>query len=1438
MKLFNIGIDVGSTTVKAVVMDEQNNVLYSDYRRHYSDTKKTLMDLVTEILEQFKDCKFSITMTGSGALALAKFLEVNFVQEVIACKNSIQEYEPSTSVAIELGGEDAKIIYFDHTIEQRMNGTCAGGTGAFLDQMAVLLNTDTEGLNTLAVDGKTIYPIASRCGVFAKTDIQPLINEGAKKEDIALSIMQAVVNQTISGLACGKPIRGNVIFLGGPLNYLSALKDRFIKTLDLKDSEVITPFDARLFVVVGAVLDKEEKKIFEYDEVVNIFKKMNDFKEEESSELPALFNNDREYKEFKERHAKNSVKRADLSKYSGDVFVGIDAGSTTAKLVAIDYEGNLLYENYRSNEGTPVDTVKGMILDLYSKLPKKTIIRSAGSTGYGELLIKTAFNLDISEIETMAHFEAANYFLPGVESIIDIGGQDMKYIKIKDGAVDSIMLNEACSSGCGSFIETLAKSLGISIQEFVEKAVMSKHPIDLGSRCTVFMNSKIKQTQKEGRPLGDIFAGLSYSVIRNALQKVMKVRNFESLGEKIVVQGGTFYNDAVLKSLENITGKNVVRPDIAGLMGAYGVALIALDNYKKYDDQDVKSSILNEEEINNLQIKTTNTRCQGCENRCSLTINMFNKKSFISGNRCERGSGNNGSINTLPNMYQWKYDRLFDYEPLSDAPRGELGIPRVLNMYENYPFWFTLFNELGFKVIISDHSNRALFETGIESMPSESVCYPAKLVHGHIMNLLSKGVNTIFYPCIMYENQEFKSADNHYNCPIVQSYSEAIKLNVEELKDEKINYINEFLPMEAEPLMKRLMEVEGFKKYNFKKSELKKAIKLAWEEQLRFKEDVRRKGEEFINYVNEHNEKAIVLAGRPYHLDKEVNHGIDTMINSLGLAVLTEDSICHLSKIDTKLRIVDQWAYHSRVFHAADVVSQYDNLELVNLNSFGCGLDAIVTDQAEEILKKNNKLYTTIKIDEINNLGAAKIRIRSLIASMNKRINSKDYETYTYEKNMFKEHEREHTILFPDMSFSHMPLFEKVMRSEGYNAVYLSKCDDDMIETGLKYCNNDACYPAVIVVGQLISALQSGKYDVNNTSVIITQTGGGCRATNYIGLIRKALKDAGLEQVSIISLNFSGLEKEQAFKFTPSLLNKVIQAVVYGDLLMKLLYATRPYEKVRGTATKLYEKWIYVCGKSLQNGSFKEYRDNIYNIVNDFLEVECRDIKKPKVGIVGEILIKYHAYGNDNLVKRLEAEGAEVFSPELMGFVKYVCYNAIEKQKILKTSKAGAFIYARALDMLDMYEKPVKKAIKGTKYRAVTDIYQLGKNVDGVLSTGNQTGEGWFLTAEMLELIHDGINNIVCVQPFACLPNHIVGKSVIKKIRELHPLSNIVAIDYDPGASHANQINRIKLMLTVAKDNLKNETKKETHKVSSKSQNKVAKKNTKVVKKNLKQKEN
>lgn len=1400
-QIINIGIDVGSTTVKLLLTDDKLNILYKNYERHFSDTKKVILKLLNEALTNYKNAFFRISLTGSGALSLSEYTNINFVQEVIACKNCILNLPQSVDVAIELGGEDAKIIYFTNGVEQRMNGSCAGGTGAFLDQMATLLNTDTTGLNELARKGEKIYPVASRCGVFAKTDIQPLLNEGAKKEDIALSIMQAVVNQTISGLACGKPIKGNVIFLGGPLNYLDTLRNRFIATLNLSSSEAIIPSQGHLFVCLGAIQSNLLSELITYKDLCSKIKLIENFKEEKSSSLEPLFKNDKEYKDFLKRHNKYKVEEIDLSTFKEDAFLGIDAGSTTAKLVLINKDGNLLYKDYRSNEGTPVDTVKSMLISMYKKLNKDIKIRTSGATGYGEELIKSVFNLDISEIETVAHFEGAKHFNKNVTSIIDIGGQDMKYIKIKNNAIDTIMLNEACSSGCGSFLESLSKSLNIPIDEFVSLAIKSKNPVDLGSRCTVFMNSKIKQTQKEGRPLGDIFAGLSYSIIKNALQKVMKVRDSETLGETIVVQGGTFLNDAVLRAFELISEKEVIRPNISSLMGAYGIALIGANNYQNYDNKKVTSNVLNLEELKNLEVKTTSARCGRCENKCALTVNSFRGKKYISGNRCERGSGNNGSDNLLPNMYKYKYDRLFNYEPIDNPARGEIGIPRVLNMYENYPFWHTFFSSLGFKVVLSDHSNKQMFLSGMNSIPSESVCYPAKLVHGHIINLINKNVRKIFLPCIIYEIKEFKKSDNCYNCPVVTSYPEAIKLNVEELKENNVEFLNPFLSLKKDALVKSILSLDEFKEYGFTKKELCLAVDNALLEQECFKKDIVKKSKEFIKYIKDHNERAVVLAGRPYHIDKEINHGIDTLINSLGLAVLTEDSICYEDDDEINLRIVDQWTYHARIYRAANVVCKSDFLELVNLNSFGCGIDAIIIDQLEEILKKNNKMLTTIKIDEINNLGAVKIRLRSLIASMKNNVKENNYTPYNYEKNLFtKDMKKNHTILVPDMSPYHMGLICEAAKGSGYNFVYLEHTSKEMVEQGLKYVHNDACYPAIIVIGQLIYALKTGNYDLKNTSVAITQTGGGCRATNYIGLIRKALKDAGFGHVPIISVNMSGLEKEQAFNLTIPMINRLFMAVTIGDLFLKLVHQTRPYEKTKGQTDKLYEELKQVAAKVCYKGSIVEYKKLVKKIVTSFNEIEIIDKDLVKVGVVGEILIKYHSFGNNNIVRQLEDENVEVVLPELMGFVKYCAYNNVIKFNILKEGKVVSFVSKKVLSIIDLYEGVVLNSLKDTRYRNLSNIYNLEKNVENILSTGNQTGEGWFLTAEIVELIKHGTHNVVCIQPFACLPNHIVGKSVIKKIKSVYKEANIIAIDYDPGASVSNQVNRIKLMLSIAQD--------------------------------------
>ena len=1432
--LLHVGLDVGSTTVKIVVMNDKLETIYNDYQRHFSDTKNIVCNVLESLCSMYPESTFTIALTGSGAMSAAKFLDLPFIQEVVSCKRAVEKYIPQTDVVIELGGEDAKIIYFDKSIEQRMNGTCAGGTGAFIDQMASLLHTDPTGLNELAKNHQMIYPIASRCGVFAKTDIQPLLNEGAAKEDIAASIFQAVVNQTISGLACGRPIRGKVAFLGGPLNYLPELRNRFIETLHLEGDSIIIPEEAHLLVAKGAALDSLEAHPITVEKLKSKIEVLRVSHDDTSNPLAPLFSIDADYKEFKERHAKDTVEKADLKAYEGDAFVGIDAGSTTTKLVLIDNEGKLLYSLYGSNEGNPLQSVIKMLKQLYSELPEAVTLRFSGVTGYGEKLIQTALNVDLNEIETIAHYTAAKKFMPNVTSIVDIGGQDMKYIKMKNGAIDNIMLNEACSSGCGSFIETFAKSLNLSIEEFVQAAIESRRPVDLGSRCTVFMNSKIKQAQKEGYSVGDISAGLSYSVIKNAIQKVMKIRDMKKLGAHIVVQGGTFYNDAVLRAFELIVGRNVVRPDIAGLMGAYGVALLAKEQYEANLDMEYVSTITKNEDLDKLKIDISHVRCNGCENHCLLTINKFsNGARYISGNRCEKGAGIVQGKTELPNLVKYKYERLFNYKPLDekDAPRGTIGIPRVLNMYEDYPFWFTFLTNLGFRVIISEKSNRKTYEKGMESMPSESVCFPAKLSHGHIIGLIKQGIKTIFYPCMPYSRKEYDKADNHYNCPIVISYSEVLKNNIEELKEKDIKFLNPFLPFEAKNLAKTIMELPEFAEYNFTKKELLEAAKKAEEEYQNFKEDIRKKGQETVEYIEKNNLKGIVLAGRPYHVDPEVNHGIDTLITSLGLCVLTEDSISN--QADPKpLRVVNQWVFHARLYAAADFVGNHDNLELVQLNSFGCGVDAVTTDQVEEILTSYGKMYTLIKIDEINNLGAVRIRIRSLLASMKKRLANKELEKgtgdYEIHKKIFTKEMKDegYTILIPQMAPIHFDLLETAVRSCGYNVELLRNCTEHTVETGLKYVNNDACYPSILTTGQMIEALESGKYDINKTALIMSQTGGGCRATNYIGFIRKALKDAGFENVPVISFNVVGMEKMPGFKITLPLIEKLLKMVVYADLLQKMLTKNRAYEVNKGETQKLFDEWMEKCKKLLEKSSMKEFKQSIYDIVNDFEKIELdTSVEKPKVGIVGEVLIKYHPYGNNFVADKLEEEGAEVVLPDFMGFIKFIATHKITFNQLIKTDKIKSKIFKTAIKLIDLLEKDERIALANSKkgYLQPCDIWELEDKVKNILSIGNQTGEGWFLTAEMIEYIESGIPNIVCVQPFACLPNHVVGKGVIKTIRNEFPDANISPIDYDPGASEANQTNRIKLLMTVAKDNLK---KQQSEKNAIKEENKTTEKET------------
>ena len=1460
-----LGIDVGSTTVKLAVIDDNDHLVYANYERHHTDVRATAKELFARAQRVIGDTPMRVSITGSGGMLLAKWLDLEFVQEVIASKRAVETLIPQTDCAIELGGEDAKIIYFDNGIEQRMNGTCAGGTGAFIDQMASLLHTDASGLNELAKGATQIHPIASRCGVFAKSDVQPLLNEGAAPADVAASIFQAVANQTVSGLACGHPIRGYVAFLGGPLQYLSELRHRFYVTLNLDEEHIIVPENAHLFVATGAALAGESDKYITFAEAIRLLEDLKDTQGSEVARLDPLFSTEEDYQEFKARHDQQVVPKGDLTSYHGRVFIGIDAGSTTMKAAVVGEDGELLYTWYGNNNGDILGTARTITDDIYDKMPADCTIGHVTTTGYGEQILIEALRADSGEIETVAHLRGAKAFIPDVEFILDIGGQDMKCLQVKDGVIEHIMLNEACSSGCGSFIESFAVSMNMSVQEFAEAAVHATSPVDLGSRCTVFMNSRVKQAQKEGATIGDVAAGLSYSVIKNALFKVIKLRDFDEIGKYCVVQGGTFMSDATLRAFELLTGRDVIRPDVAGCMGAYGAALLARDRAGKTGT----SGLLSREKIDNLQVKHTNVHCGRCSNNCLLTINDFGEgHRFITGNRCEKGAGaGKRSKNDAPNLFEYKNKLLFDRPVLSEeeATRGTVGIPRALNMYENYPFWHAFFTKLGFRVVLSDQTNGKTYEAGIESMPSESVCYPAKLSHGHIMNLIAKDPDFIWMPCIRWERKEDEGATNHYNCPIVMSYPQALELNVDELGEgTKVEFLDPFIPYDKKSeLKRRLYELiseqrekdaaEGrgrVRGAHITRAEIDEAVNAAWQADVDFHNAMQRKGDEALRWIEEHDAHGIVLAGRPYHNDPEINHAIPELVHSFGFAVLTEDSVAHKMLPERPIRVVDQWMFHSRLYRAARFVATRNDLDLIQLFSFGCGLDALTTDEVQEILEASGKIYTMLKVDQVSNLGAARIRIRSLMAALKEQREelerksaagqicevapegvlcadgtperarkdepgrvpvyresaSAAFKKVRYTKEM---QDAGYTILAPQMSPIHFELVEELLKNEGFNAVLLPSVDQGAVDMGLKYVNNDICYPSILVTGQIMEAVLSGKYDLSRTAVLITQTGGGCRATNYIALIRKALKDSGHPEVPVISLTAaSGLDEDNSgFNiFKPELLVKALYALLYGDLIMQLLYRVRPYEAEAGSADALYDRMMAEAKGVLLGASRRSFYGLCQRTVDAFEALPLvNDRSKPRVGVVGEILVKFHPTANNQVVRVIEQEGCEANVPGLVDFFLFGMTNAINMKDELGTKATSRFTHKAGIKLIEGFREPINKMLEAsTRFEPYPSVWELAEKAGQVLSLCNTMGEGWLLTAEMCDLIETGTPNIVCCSPFACLPNHVVGKAVIKRLREMHPESNIVAVDYDPGASEVNQLNRIKLMISVAKENYRN----------------------------------
>ena len=1660
--VLRMGLDIGSTTIKLVLLPEHSpeapagarpdpasvspvSPVFAEYRRHNADVRGELTRLLGEVARAYPGAVVRGAVTGSAGLSLATLMGLPFVQEVIAETETVRVCDPQADVVIELGGEDAKITYLHPTPEQRMNGTCAGGTGAFIDQMAQLLHTDAPGLNELASRYKTLYPIASRCGVFAKSDLQPLINQGAAGEDLAASVLQAVVTQTIAGLACGRPIRGHVMFLGGPLHFLPQLRAAFERTLADQVDSFTCPDNAQLYVAIGAALlsSGEPTPISELSTRLATRKALS----LGTSRMRPLFKDTAELEAFRERHARAHIERAHWpvtdepaekepdgpddeldgiddegpqaasasgttgEVRDGDCFLGIDAGSTTIKAVVLDGRGRIVWEHYAGNEGDPVTAAVEILRRIHREMPDGVRIVRSCVTGYGESLVKAALRIDEGVVETMAHYRAAAYLNPGVTSVIDIGGQDMKYLRIKGDAIDSISVNEACSAGCGSFLQTFARSMGLEIGEFAEAALHAERPVDLGSRCTVFMNSSVKQAQRESATVGEISAGLSYSVVRNALYKVIKLKDADQLGERVSVQGGTFLNDAVLRAFELLTGREVVRPDVAGLMGCFGAALSARASY-----DGVPSGLMSLGELSRFSLTTETATCKLCQNHCQLTITTFNDgQRHISGNRCERGATQErrATKSDLPNLYDYKYKRAFSYRRLLEgaATRGDIGIPRVLGMYENYPLWFTVLTSLGFRVMISGRSNHELFESGMDTIPSENVCYPAKLAHGHIEALIAKGIRTIWFPCVFYERELVQGAADHFNCPIVATYPEVIRNNVEAVRDGQqegpdgaeggtgsggsgVRMLSPFLNL-ADPatLAERLVEV--FADWGVTLPEARRAVAAGFAEDAAFKADVRAEGRRTLEWMREKGRKGIVLAGRPYHIDPEINHGVPDVINTLGLAVLSEDSLLPEPDAETaeaaeragkprttaetedagkagrpgkaepegrparparpkkpkktdwaaiarqagsspgtdqtpdpgdgaehavatgalsravaalrrrvdelrpdpqapadwsdvtdvglptpkpvatqgvtgRLRVRDQWAYHSRLYQAAELVTTRDDLELVQLNSFGCGVDALTTDQVQEILESAGGVYTSLKIDEVSNLGAATIRLRSLAAASEARAAEKAAHTEkavreasdeadgavddaveidttapaersaarTAERGearaaeeasdqseaggavggrelpgatspVFTEAMRAtHTILMPQMSPVHFRPLEPLMRRLGYRVELLESATRDDLEVGLRYVNNDACFPAIMVIGQLIGAFTDGSHDPDSCVVAISQTGGICRATNYAAMLRKGLREAGYPQVPVVAISLQGIESNPGFELTATMGLKMLQGIIIGDTLNTCLLRVRPYEVVEGATQELVDRWNRIIaeyfehkGRSATWGGRIGYRRLLREMVREFNDLPRRDEpRRPRVGVVGEILVKFQPDANNHVIDVIEAEGCEAAVPGLLPFFLSGLVTAQWEAEAYGIGKESVAKKKAAVWFIEQLQAPARAALRaaGGTFDIEPSTVELARKASTVLSLGNQAGEGWLLTGEMIELIEHGVPNIVCCQPFACLPNHVVGKGMFREVRRRYPQANIVAIDYDPGASEVNQLNRIKLMISTA----------------------------------------
>ena len=1392
-----IGIDVGSTTVKVVALDEQGSVCFSRYKRHHARAREVVADMLGELLQEQGDVEACACITGSVGMGMSERHSIPFIQEVVAATKAIQQDYPQVASMIDIGGEDAKIVFFEHgeAADLRMNGNCAGGTGAFIDQMAVILGTDVDELNRLALKAGRIYPIASRCGVFCKTDIQNLVARNVSREDIAASIFHAVAVQTVMTLAHGWDIKAPVLFCGGPLTFIPALRKAFAEYLHLREDEMVLPANGTLLPATGAALSRgEENETFKLSALIARLSEASAAADHPCG-LKPVFSSAGDYAVWEKRISSHRIGRASLREGVQDVFLGIDSGSTTTKIVVIDSDGNLLFTYYKPNGGHAIETVADGLALLKDRCREQGAvlhIKGSCSTGYGEDLIKAAFQLDAGIVETIAHYVAAHYLDRDVSFILDIGGQDMKAIFVDNGIINRIEINEACSSGCGSFIETFANTLGYTARDFASAACRSARPCDLGSRCTVFMNSKVKQVLREGATVDDIAAGLAYSVVKNCLYRVLKLKDVSELGRHIVVQGGTMRNDAVVRALELLTGAEVIRCDIPELMGAFGCALYA----RRYGKREVSLDDI----LSQADYSTHELHCRGCNNQCQVFRYRFaNGKDYYSGNRCEKVFTNGAKEEPGANAYHFKNDLLFGRAARQvEHPVLTLGIPRSLNMYENFPFWHTLFTACGIQVCLSDDSDFKAYERSARMVMSDNICFPAKLVHAHVQNLMDRGVDRIFLPFVIFERKG--NEQNSYNCPVVTGYSEVIK----SVQGTGIPIDSPAISFKDPKLLYRQC-LNYLKGLGVGEAAVKEAFAKAMDEQEAFGHSLAEHDRHLLEESHRKGRRTVLLAGRPYHADMLIQHKISDILAEMGIDVITDDIVRNqATQVEGDVHFLPQWSYPNRILKAAQwCAAQSSDVQFVEMTSFGCGPDAFLVDEVRDILIRSGKPFTLLKLDDINNVGSMKLRVRSLIESMKlsgeRQVPPRKREEGGEAASVSYHDLRTKKILVPYFTPFISPLIPAFMRLAGYDVDNLPLSNMDSCEWGLKYANNEVCYPATLIVGDVVKAFKSGKYDPAQTIVAMTQTGGQCRASNYISLIKKALEEAGYPSVPVISLTFgSSLDSRQpSFRVNwLKMLPVALRAVLYSDCISKFYYAAVVREKEAGQAARLRDRYLQEGEELILKYQTKDLLGRLSEAARQFNDI-CRELDCPKVGVVGEIFLKFNPFAQKNVIEWLTEQGIEVVPSVLADFFMQNFVNRkVRVESCIQQQFLPDFVYKLAYKMVGcQIEKFNKVGSEFRYFNPFKDIFEEADEAKKVISLNAQFGEGWLLPAEILSYARQGIYNVVSLQPFGCIANHIVSKGIEKRIKSVIPELNMLSLDFDSGVSDVNITNRLLLFI-------------------------------------------